>query len=286
LQCSFGAEMVVYHAEPDGSLTPIDADVDVCANPSLLYGTCAPGGRLGQLTHGDVTVKWICRQNQYKPGATTDPTLRYDDVGAILHNARTGATCFFDDLDGTGLAGDNWPQMDLEQPDADPKRFTALFYNADGQGCTGCHDNDPFNYSPQLWSVGWVPGDYVFSDYALVTVGGTLRPVSHAYLVSPEAAACTQCHRITSTSTCSSWAPNALGVSKGGGIEPGVAHAGVDPSDPRWALSTWMPEPPTDAVSWEAVYGEARDVVLACCSQPGVDTAATAQHPACTWDWR
>ncbi len=285
LQCGLGEEIVVYTSDDEGTLTPVTTNVSTCANPTLLYGTCSPGGTLGQLVHGTVTVKWICRRNTYERRAGEDPTLPYDDVGAILYNSRNGASCWFDDMDGTGIADDNWPELDLTSPTADPEAWGRYFYNTDGEGCTGCHDNDPFNYTPYLQSVNWVSGDYTSGPFFRVNIQGRLKPISGKHLVSPEAAACTQCHRITSDQTCAVWAPDSVGAYKGGGYQDVVVGAAGDPADPLWHLGTWMPpNTTTDAAGWEASYGTARDTILSCCANPGVDQAATDTTPACVWE--
>lgn len=280
LQCSNGAEIVVYSTDADGALTPVTTNVTTCANPTLLYGTCKPGGRLGQLTHGDITAKWICRRNAFVQDAVNQPDLPYDDVGAILYNARTGASCWFDDVDGTGLAGENWPDMDLSAPGADISAYQEFFYNTDGASCTGCHDNDPFNYSPYLQSVGWVAGSYTFGGYSRIALDGSLDLVDGVHLVSPDAAACTACHRIASESTCGSWAADSLGLARGGGSQQALQDAIGDPTSPLWPLLAWMPyENALDPDAWEAQYGLARDTVTRCCAQPGVQTAQCQWEP-------
>jgi hypothetical protein len=184
LQCALGDEIVVYTADAAGALSPVDAELTTCANPSLLYGTCHPGGRLGQLEHGDVSVKWICRRNTFHPDAI-DPSIPYDDVGAILYNARNGQSCWYDDVDGTGLAGGNWPNLDLTLPDADPAEVVQFFYQANGVRCARCHDNDPFNLTPYLQSVPWRTGSWVFGPYGVVDLDGGTRSVRARSLVSP-----------------------------------------------------------------------------------------------------
>jgi hypothetical protein len=279
MQCSLGDEIVVSTVDADGVLTPIDHEVSTCANPSLLYGTCDPGGRLGQLTHGDVTVKWICRRNSYHDNAA-DPTIPYNDVGAILYNERNGMSCWYDDMDNTGLAGDNWPDIDLTAPDADPTEYLHYFYAADGVSCTSCHDNDPFNLTPYLRAIPWVTGTYTFGAFGLVDVNGGAFQVTQRSLVSPEVTPCLACHRITSNATCDDWAPDALGVDKGAGYQQLVENVSGDPADPLWALGTWMPYgvPLGTAAEWEAIYGAARDTIVDCCRNPGVN------GPGCTWE--
>jgi hypothetical protein len=279
LQCSLGEEMVILTADADGALSPITGPVSTCANPSLLYGSCDPGGRLGQLVHGDVTAKWICRRLSFHAD-WNDTTIPYDDVGVILYNARNGASCWYDDTDGTGLAGDNWPDIDLTAPDADPSDHLRYFYQTEGQSCVGCHDNDPFNLTPHLQSVTWQTGTYVFGGFGRVNLEGGVSSTGARHLVSPEVAACTACHRISSTETCDSWALDAMGVDKGAGYQQVVNNAAGDAADPLWHLGTWMPFgiPIGTAAEWEAEYGVARDAIVQCCQNPGVD------GPGCTWE--
>ncbi len=279
-QCSNGEEIVIYTAGEDGELSAVDGRVTTCANPSLLYGTCVPGGRLGQLTHGDVTAKWICRRNYY----TTDESAPYDDVGIILYNERTGASCWYDDSDGTGIADDNMPDMDLTKGDeANLSAFTGYYYFTTGDGCTGCHDNDPFNYTPFLQSVNWVPGAYTHGAFTRVELDGTTSSTGATHLVSQEAAACTGCHRIASASTCSSWAPDSYGAAKGAGHEDRVVEASTDAQSDLWWLATWMPyvysgEQEKNRDDWEATFGLARDTIETCCASPGSNT------DGCEWE--
>ena len=283
LQCANGAPIEVYTADASGALTRVDEEVSTCANPTLLYGTCAPGGTLGQLTHGDVSVRWICRRNTFRPDHD-DPAAPFEDVGAILYNRRTGASCWFDDMDGTGLHQTNWPNMDLTAPDADLEAWTSLFYHTNGDGCVGCHDNDPFLYTPYLQSVSWETGAWTTGPFHLLKPDGGQSLTGNRALISPEAAACTSCHRITSGATCSSWAPDSVGLSKGGGVQDIVAQAANDPESPLWRLGTWMPpEPGDDPHAWETRYRSAVDHITACCRRPGEDQPATDKQPACVW---
>lgn len=284
LQCGRGEPIVVYTADEAGTLTPVEEAVSTCANPTLLYGTCAPGGTLGQLQHGDVSVKWICRRNTWRRDHD-DPSVPYDDVGAIFYNTRTGASCWFDDKDGTGLAGENWPDMDLTRADADVDGWLDFFYNTDGKSCVGCHDNDPYNYTPYLRSVTWQAGPWTAGPFLRVTKSGALKPTGARHLVSPEAAACTTCHRITSTQTCAAWAPDAIGAAKGAGYQDLVLAAAGDATNPLWHLGTWMPpEAGDDPAAWAAAYGTAAATVTTCCAHPGVDQPAEGDVPACVWE--
>jgi hypothetical protein len=176
LQCERGAPIVPYTASSTGALSPITERRSECANPSLLYGACAPGGTLGQLRHGDVSVKWICRRNNYVAPAVRDRTL-ISDMGAILHNERTGATCYFDDRDNVTAPLAGVPALDIiEASDAEIERWLQTFYNTDGEGCVTCHAADPFVYTPYLASAGWITGAHPLGPYTRVTVSGALVP--------------------------------------------------------------------------------------------------------------
>ncbi len=288
-QCANGEEIVIYTSAADGSLSPVDADVSTCANPTLLYGTCTPGGRLGQITHGTVTVKYICRRNTYVAGAAADESLPFDDVGAIFYNSRNGASCWYDDNDGTGIAGRNMPDMDLTKDDeVNRTAYLGFYYYTEGKSCTSCHDNDPYNYTPYLQSVGWVTDTYTSGAFQRVTASGTFEPNGTKYLTSPDAAACEGCHRITSNATCSSWAPDSYGVAKLSGYEERVVQAAADATSDIWWLGTWMPyvyagdSQIKNHDLWESTYGKARDTIQSCCQQPGTDMTAT-DGTVCTW---
>lgn len=284
LQCALGEPIVTYTTDAAGTLTPVTGDAATCTNPSLLYGTCTPGGTLGQLTHGDVSVKWICRRYTFRSDYD-DLNAPYDDVGAIFYNARTGATCWFDDMDGTGLAGNNWPPLDLTLPDADVDSWTSLFYHTDGAGCVNCHDNDPFIYTPHLSAVSWTSGAWTSGPLRLIELSGALKRTAARHLVSPEAAACTTCHRITSNETCASWAPDSVGAAKGYGHQDLVVQAANDLESPLWHLGTWMPpDASADPQLWHSTYAATVELLTACCRRPGKNQPATDTTPACVWE--
>ncbi len=279
INCKNAKQIVNYKVKLGDAAGPdfeaLTADAESCLNPALLGGACEYGSRLGQLTKGDVHYKWICRHRS----DPTAPEATYGDFGIIGTNMATGASCWWDDLGGE-ITDTKIPKIDLTNATAqEVDYFKQVFYNTTGEGCTGCHDNDPFMYSPFLRSVEWETLPYVDAKYSTVQYDGSLRPVEHSFLVSDAAAECTSCHRLASASTCASWAKQSFGVSKGWGHEPTVENAldqvgegGVRKAGENWQVAYWMP--PTKGFykgtfeKWHQKNGPAKDHILKCCADP------------------
>lgn len=272
LQCAHAEPIVTYKAqlaETDFELAPAPPGATHCANPSLLTGSCRQGSKLGQLTHGDTSFYWVCRD----PYLDYDGTVLYQDMAIIGHNLRSGATCFWDDIDHV-IHEDDAPALDLsEATEEEIARSAELLPHNDGSGCVTCHDHDPFIYTPYLQSTDWRSVAADKGPYHLVTLDGPPRATEVMHLVSPPAAPCTRCHRLGSDNTCSYFAPDSLGMLKISAYESEVREA-AEPGSPHWRLAHWMPgeaEALTDFADWEAMFGEARDHVLDCCEAPGID---------------
>lgn len=272
LQCSQAEPIVTYHAElsqTDYVLEPTAPSATHCANPSLLTGSCRQGSKLGQLTHGDVSMYWVCRDRYLD----LDGTVLYHDMAVIGHNLRTGATCFWDDINDV-IHEDDAPPLDLLAASEEERaRGIEQFPYNDGSRCINCHDHDPFIYTPYLQSTSWESVAASKGPYHLVGLDGAPRSTGVMELVSPQASPCTSCHRIGSNQTCSVFAPDALAAHKGSLYESEV-HAAAEPGSPHWPLAYWMPGTThafDDFGEWESSYGEAREHILACCENPGVD---------------
>jgi hypothetical protein len=272
LQCEHGEPIITYTAalSEDGfELEPSPPSSLDCANPSLLTNSCRQGSRLGHLVHDDIEFYWICRD----PLLELDGTVLYEDMAVIGHNRRTGATCFWDDVDGHTHDADT-PAFDLEAAtEPERERFAERFTYADGSGCVTCHDHDPFVYTPYLRSTTWESIAAERGPYHVVGLAGEARPTGVRHLVSPEAAACTTCHRLGSENTCTQFAPDSMGVRKGRAYEDAVRDA-MGPSSPHWQLAHWMPATGADMdrSSWQSQFAAAREHILTCCEAPGVDT--------------
>ncbi len=255
-------------------LEELPAGGETCANPASLGGSCEAGSRLGQLTKGDVHYKWICRHRS----DLTSADATYGDFGIIAINMKSGASCWWDDYGGK-ITDTRIPKIDLTNATpAEVEDFKSVFYNTTGEGCTGCHDNDPFNFSPFLRSVEWESLPYVDSKYATVQYDGSLTQVDTKYLVSPEVSESTSCHRMGNGANCSSWAPNSVGISKGSSHEEAIRNAvdkdegGVRKVGVNWQLAYWMPPVKTfhkgTFEKWHAKNGQAKDILVKCCNDP------------------
>lgn len=278
VQCSQADALTTYTVDqsgPVGELVPLSSSASTCANPALLTESCQTGSRFGQLREGDVVVKWICRD----PFEGEDV---YADVGVIMHNERNGATCFFDDIDEV-TGNDDLPDLDLNTAgEANLQRYLDTFYFTDGESCSrDCHGSDPFVYTPYFSGITWQTGAYVNGPYTRVQLDGSYAPVQASHLRSPEVAPCLGCHRVGSTASCDFLAPDALGLYKTPAHEQALFDA-TDPSSPDWRLALWMPEPLPKLKSldeWLVLYGAARDKIVECCGDPGVDSAGCVWEP-------
>lgn len=293
VSCDAAKEIPVYQAvnTPNGTaLQKITKAEDECFNPPRLReaqkekGGCIPGSKLGQLKRGDIWAKWICRR-EHVHDRLFDPTVNYDDHGMILFNEKTGATCFFDDMDGV-TNGTNNPDIDITS--GDPKKVTDFmnsYYRQEGGSCIGCHDNDPFMYSPYVKAAGWETSEaYTLGKYfAVHTVE---KEKSHVVsLTAEKAAPCLGCHRIGQSNTCRIFAMDSAGINPPPGLHkwlktPPPTGIAVSPDGDKWNFPKWMPtnEVQQDASddSWRRDYGEAVETIRTCCSDHNA--------PGCTWE--
>lgn len=188
----------------------------------------------------------------------------FDDTNVIAHNTETGATCFFVNhinrtdpsyfkgehgFDGRQIPRIGSPEGEKFWSSPDDMKVTANFLGV--QACTECHDNDPFIHIPYNHNVEFADGQRVlpedpFGPYRLVggwffhrdegtfTTQKSWPKLSH--LVSDEASACTECHRIGSKATCSTF----VNISTGEDISKFTTKP--------LRGKTWMPQ---DADHWE-----------------------------------
>jgi hypothetical protein len=280
VQCSTATDIVTYHADISGAdtvLEPAAEGATSCANPSLLTGSCRQGSKLGQLQHGDVMLRWICRD----PYVDVDGTVIYEDMGLIGQNTRTGVACFWDDVDNV-THDDDMPPLDLmEATDDERAHFQEVFYFVDGSGtCRTCHDHDPFIYTPYLQSTDWITVAKDKGPYSFAKLDGYAKTTGNKHLVSPQAAACTACHRLGDQNTCETFVRDSLAATKDATYEQSV-HDAAMPGNPHWRLAYWMPSDEllvTDFDMWMATFGTAKDHILQCCASPGTNTGD------CMWE--
>lgn len=272
LQCGNAESIVVYHAD----VSTMESELEIaapsatqCANPSLFTGSCRQGSKLGRLREGDVAFYWICRD----PYLDLDGELVYEDVAAIGHNLRTGATCFWDDVDHS-THDEDLPSFHVaDATERARSQFTERVKPADGLACVRCHDHDPFLYTPYLQSIEWESFAANDGPYSLVGLEPAPRPTGIEHLVSSEAAPCTACHRIGSAGTCDRFVRDAFATDKASAYQLDVLEA-AEPGSSHWQLAYWMPSADlavADFADWLSTFGGAREHILACCESPGED---------------
>lgn len=192
--------------------------VNQCDNPQYIYSLCEPnavdgrvnGPRVASRTN-DQGTHWVllCRKAKEEQGA-------YNDIAMIGTNPFTGKTCFFQNALYSRTDGLHVPHPgDKTSSETSPQESAALWegiHGGIGSGieCAKCHSSDPFVHTP------WIDGaldanndpvvpkmgvndDFVLgyndAPYSLINLNGQGWKMPQ-HLVSPEAAACTRCHRI------------------------------------------------------------------------------------------
>jgi hypothetical protein len=305
VSCNGGREIPVYKAtktQAGITLDKITAATSECFNPPRFPEArkegrgCNPGSKLGQLQRGSIWVKWICRRRN-NSGNFFDPTHNYDDYRLIIFNERTGATCFFDDNDGF-TNGTNNPDIDLTSGDSEKVRsFLTTYVRTEGSSCLGCHDNDPFLYSPYLKGAEWESSpSYTLGKYFAVHTKQA-KKLPPKYLTSEKASPCLMCHRIGQGNTCRALSADSAGnpdiesmhawvhgrsrnsaaKSSSGHIAPsGVV---IDSNGRQWSFPAWMPpdmgEDEVARERWNTDYAEAVQTIQQCCERP--------ESSGCTW---
>lgn len=248
-----------------------------CDRPALLPpapgektdGQCVPYGRALVLADdAHLQIAAFCRKKLIRP---QDSPL-YDEIDVIAHSVTRGYTCWFQakarnpGADPTiGLDGRRVPSPtlgDLPAGYPDPITFWRPPQETAAEDCGGCHDNDPFYYSPYIAQTGQLPAD-PFGRYR-----NDIGPMTAwAPLVSlePRGNTCIGCHRIGARQTCGEGMRQAIGAA----VIPGLDAAGR-----RYPASHWMPVGNIDPeAKWHVVYDRAVAELAACCADP--------QAPAC-----
>lgn len=240
-----------------------------CDKPSV--AGCGWGSRLGVVQNAQGT-NWIFTCRNYDD----DPT--FDQLNLIATDPESGQTCFLstkhrDNDFGTG--------QDLPRPgsEADLAYFEdrSYWYTLEDLGrasCLVCHDNDAILRNPWIEQPGLLPVGAPLGPYEIVAQDAlqALNAPDWAFpqdITHPDAAACTQCHRLGTGRSCN-LALRATGQSRG------LRTAEMS----SYPASHWMPHLgveqilesyPTQA-DWEATFGLAADTLADCCSeQPSAD---------------
>ncbi len=201
--------------------------VSVCDNPQYIYSLCEPNAVSGMSNGPRVASRsneqgthWVllCRKARTEEGA-------YNDIAMVGHNPYTGHTCFFQNALYSRTDGLHVPHPgDHIESEASPQESASLWegiHGGLGSGiqCARCHDADPFIHTPWIDGALDQNGDPVVpkmgvnqdftlgfneSPYTILNTEGQGWTMPQ-HLTSPEAAACTQCHRIGNGEWASSW---------------------------------------------------------------------------------
>jgi hypothetical protein len=255
--------------------------------PSNTDGQCTPYSRIKVHRDDDIQMVLLCRRMYIRP--VDDP--HFDSIEIIMHNVKTGSTCFFISKnfggDPKGEDGSRVPPpTELEPPQGEisAEDLWATPEQVAGDGCIYCHDSDPWMRTPWVSQTGQLPADP--HGFHSVDVGGPFKKWPKPYSISTRGNTCTGCHRIGSLNTCGSVdiptfgdqpakMLQSVGRAPHGGFEarPGTIHE--SPPDPfdEWAStypnSVWMPPgnelPYTE---WDRIYEKDVKDLQRCCENP------------------
>lgn len=217
----------------DGSVTFPEETQNKCDNPQYIYSSCEPNAVTGRTNGPRVTsasndqgTHWVllCRKAKEQEG-------EYNDIAMIGSNPYTGRTCFFQNAlfsrtDGTKVSH----PADIVESEASPQVSSSIWrgiHGGLGSGieCAECHSTDAFVHTP--WIDGALDGndeqvvprmgeddDYALgfldAPYSLVNRFGQEWTMPKV-LTSPEAAACTRCHRISDGRWTNDWIDRLVG---------------------------------------------------------------------------
>lgn len=277
--------------DADGVVAHPDEEVDQCDNPQYIYSLCEPNAVDGETNGPRVTsaanpegTEWVllCRKSRAQEG-------QYNDIAMIGHNPYTGKTCYFQNALSVRTDGVHVPHPgDKVESPASPQQSTSLWQGihgglGSGIQCARCHDADPFIHTPWIDQAVDERGDpvvpkmgidedfglgYADAPYSIVNTQGqgwTMPKV----LTSPEAAACTRCHRIGDGRWTDDWIDRLVG-------EDSAWKNLTSPAMRTFAHTFWMPpdlEGLSEATWATSEFGRAVDFIQACGANPS----------GCTW---
>lgn len=251
----------------------------VCDRPALLpygegtFGQCTPYSKVLDLSNKTTQISAFCRRKYLRP----DDSPLYDEVDVILHSTTTGDTCWFhaEAPSGTSAGFDASrvpPPNEVSPPPGHVDAMTFWWKPLDtvSKNCGGCHDADPFMYSPYIGQV-WqhVPVD-PFGPYNNAIGDFALWPTSSS--IETEGNTCTTCHRIGNLGSCVN-VDLETGQTFPGNIQVASGMAlpvkGGDQLANQYPLSTWMPINNFHSQAfWQQVYSPSVSALLSCCDNP------------------
>jgi hypothetical protein len=171
--------------------------------PEETDGQCTPYSRVRAVRDDDIQMILYCRRMYIRP--PDDP--RFDSIESIMHNVKTGSTCFFISKNfGEKPEGDDGRRVPPPTEETPPQGFIsarelwASPQQVFNHRCIACHDSDPWMHTPWIDQTAQVPSDPW--GYHSVDVGGPFVNWPKPMSISTRGNSCTGCHRIGSLNTC------------------------------------------------------------------------------------
>jgi hypothetical protein len=257
--------------------------------------SCVPKSRVGVTGNGrDNTVfVYICRAYYFRAAGSE----RFDDLGLIGYNSRTGDTCFWasringhrpgtvggpPDLsfDGTNVPRPGSPADVQFWPAGTEggRNFWRDFNQLARTGeCLKCHDSDPIIHSPPLRTMTLALPSFPESPYRILAradlnaaIGGastewnTPRQINSNRLTDAQAR-CLGCHRIGERNTCRRFMKDAAGIEK-----ITTTDRLFTSSHPRmrWMDQFDYTRQTRNAAQWTAHFNASVDAIQDCCNNP------------------
>lgn len=264
-----------------------------CDRPALLPypettdGQCVPYTRMKAYRDDDIQMVLLCRRMYIRPA--DDPY--YDSIEIIMHNVKTGSTCFFISKDfGSDPKGENGsrvpPPTELEPPagEISTEELWETPEEIVNHGCIYCHDSDPWMRSPWVVQTGQLPSDP--HGFHSVDVGGPFAKWPKPQSIATRGNTCVGCHRIGSLNTCRTMdiptfgaqpakMLQSIGQAQHGRFGDRPGNINESPPDPYDELastyphSAWMPLgnqlPYTE---WRRIYEQDVKDLERCCQTP------------------
>ncbi len=253
--------------------------------PEKTDGQCTPYTRLRAVRDDDIQMLLYCRRMYIRP--KDDP--RFDSIEVIMHNVKTGSTCFFISKNfGEKPEGDDGrrvpPPTEVTPPEGriSAKELWATPQQIADHKCIMCHDSDPWMHTPWIAQSQQLPADPW--GFHSVDVGGPFADWPKPYSISTRGNSCTGCHRIGSLNTCQLEIVGTFGEQPAKMLQSvGQAPHGRFAAKPGTALENppdvtsawgthphgWMGErlPHVDSALWDQYEAGLRDLQR-CCKDP------------------
>jgi Tol biopolymer transport system component len=242
--------------------------------PSQCYGATYIK-TLSFTNHPTVQGALLCRHKTRDPALdpSGQPTHKdFDDIAMILHDQKTGRTCWFQAPDdGRLLDGEHVPAPHLDAPPSGVPRASDFWLKPSetaGIQCAQCHDNGPWMNSQWLYSqhkelTDDGPGKYETVKYGsmfdswpktddFVEIGRTglegeahLTPAERD--IQRKLPECTSCHKLSAAkSNGTAWSPGLLGSDSNGTYFRWFAYSTGRATIPKSTATEHSPRLPGD----------------------------------------